>query len=94
MIIITNEEWKRFHQISKTDAEEHTQLRLRDEALRTRMMKQMLNIVTLANREHDHSSLNEEYEKIAKKYHDNEITREEFLEEYELLKVAMKLIDE
>lgn len=57
-------------------------------------MKQMLNIVTLANNEHDHPSLNEEYEKLAGKYHNKEITREEFLEEYELLKMAMKLIDE
>lgn len=56
--------------------------------------KHLINIVALANNEHNHPSLNEEYEKIATKYHNNEITREEFLEEYEMLKVAMKLIDE
>lgn len=57
-------------------------------------MKRVLNIVALANNEHDHPSLNEEYEKMAGRYHKKEITREEFLEEYEMLKVALKLIDE
>lgn len=56
--------------------------------------KRLINIVVLANNEHDHPSLNEEYEKIATKYHNKEITREEFFEEFEMLKVAMKLIDE
>jgi len=57
-------------------------------------MKQLSNIVTLANNDYHHPSLNEEYEKIATKYHNKEITRKQFLEEYEMLKVAMKLIDE
>ncbi|KKL23285.1 hypothetical protein LCGC14_2426940 [marine sediment metagenome] len=56
--------------------------------------KHLINIVSLANNEHNHPSLNEEYEKLAKRYHDKEITREEFFEEYKLLKVALKLIDE
>ena len=56
--------------------------------------KHLINIVALASNEHDHPSLNEEYEKIATKYHNKEITREEFFEEFEMLKMAMKLIDE
>lgn len=56
-------------------------------------MKRALNIVALASNEYHHPSLNEEYEKLAERYHKKEITREEFLEEYELLKMAIKLID-
>jgi len=60
---------------------------------RCNQMKQTLNIIALANNEYHFSALNEEYERIATKYHNKEITYDEFLEEYELLKVAMKLID-
>ncbi|KKL88638.1 hypothetical protein LCGC14_1922680 [marine sediment metagenome] len=93
MTIVSEEEWERHHEKWVRESKLHQALweehmkGLRNE------MNQVLNIVTLANNEHPHPSLNEEYERIATKYHNKEITFEEFLEEYEMLKVALKLID-
>lgn len=91
---VSDKEWERHHAKWVRESKIHNALWEKMYEGRRIEMKQILNIVALANNEHDHPSLNEEYEKIATKYHNKEITREEFFEEYELLKVAMKLIDE
>lgn len=91
---VSEKEWERHHAKWVRESKIHNALWEKMCEDRRIEMKQMLNIVTLANNEHEHPSLNEEYEKLAGRYHKKEITREEFFEEYELLKVAMKLIDE
>ena len=94
MTIENDEIWQRHHEKWVRESKIHQALWEKRCKMLHNHMKQILNIVALANNEHNHPSLNEEYEKLATKYHNKKITRKEFLEEYELLKVAMKLIDE
>ena len=93
MTIENDEIWQRHHEKWARESKIHQALWEKRCKMLHNHMKQILNIVDLANNEYHHPSLNEEYEKLATKYHNKDITREEFFEEYEMLKVAMKLID-